>query len=47
MGANGLRLVEEKYTWDAVVKKMLAGYKRAAEYDTYNYLASASREVVV
>ena len=26
MGANGRRLVEEKYTWDAIVKKMLAGY---------------------
>ena len=27
MGANGRRLVEEKYTWDAVVKNMVAGYE--------------------
>ena len=27
MGANGRRLVEEKYTWDAVVMKMVKGYK--------------------
>ena len=27
MGANGRRLVEEKYTWDAVVKKMIVGYE--------------------
>lgn len=26
MGLNGRRLVEEKYTWEAVVKKMLEGY---------------------
>ena len=26
MGANGRRLVEEKYTWDAVVKEMVKGY---------------------
>lgn len=28
MGERGRRLVEEKYTWDAVVKKMIEGYKR-------------------
>ena len=28
MGERGRRLVEEKYTWDAVVKKMVEGYKR-------------------
>ena len=28
MGERGRRLVEEKYTWDAVVKKMVAGYGR-------------------
>ena len=27
MGANGRWLVEEKYTWEAVVKKMVEGYK--------------------
>ena len=27
MGENGRRLVEEKYTWDAVVKNMVIGYK--------------------
>lgn len=27
MGANGQRLVEEKYTWDAVVKAMVKGYE--------------------
>ena len=27
MGDNGRRLVEEKYTWDAVVKKMVSGYE--------------------
>jgi glycosyltransferase involved in cell wall biosynthesis len=27
MGANGRRLVEEKYTWDAVVKEMVKGYE--------------------
>ena len=27
MGANGRRLVEEKYTWAAVVKEMLKGYE--------------------
>ena len=27
MGENGRRLVEEKYTWDAVVKKILVGYE--------------------
>lgn len=27
MGDNGRRLVEEKYTWDAVVKNMVIGYK--------------------
>ena len=27
MGERGRRLVEEKYTWDAVVKKMIAGYE--------------------
>jgi hypothetical protein len=26
MGANGRRLVEEKYTWEAVVKEMVKGY---------------------
>ena len=26
MGARGRRLVEEKYTWDAVVKAMGKGY---------------------
>ena len=28
MGANGRRLVEEKYTWAAVVKEMVKGYER-------------------
>ena len=27
MGANGRRLVEEKYTWAAVVKEMVKGYE--------------------
>ena len=27
MGARGRRLVEEKYTWDAVVKAMVKGYE--------------------
>ena len=27
MGMNGRRLVEEKYTWDAVVKNMVTGYR--------------------
>lgn len=27
MGAKGRKLVEEKYTWDAVVKMMIEGYK--------------------
>ena len=27
MGERGGRLVEEKYTWDAVVKAMVMGYK--------------------
>ena len=27
MGARGRKLVEAKYTWDAVVKKMIEGYK--------------------
>ena len=27
MGGRGRKLVEEKYTWDAVVKKMLKGYE--------------------
>ena len=27
MGERGRRLVEEKYTWDAVVKKMVEGYE--------------------
>ena len=27
MGENGRRLVEEKYTWDAVVTKMVLGYE--------------------
>ena len=27
MGENGRRLVEEKYTWDAVVKEMVKGYR--------------------
>ena len=27
MGVNGRRLVEEKYTWDAVVKNMVKGYE--------------------
>jgi len=30
MGANGRRLVEEKYTWEAVVKTMEDGYKDLA-----------------
>ena len=30
MGANGRRLVEEKYTWDAVVKEMVKGYELVA-----------------
>lgn len=29
MGAKGRKLVEEKYTWDAVVKMMVDGYKIA------------------
>jgi len=28
MGERGRRLVEEKYTWDAVVKKVVEGYER-------------------
>ena len=28
MGARGRKLVEEKYTWDAVVKEMVKGYER-------------------
>jgi glycosyltransferase involved in cell wall biosynthesis len=28
MGLRGRKLVEEKYTWDAVVKKMVEGYER-------------------
>ena len=28
MGANGRRLVEERYTWAAVVKEMVKGYER-------------------
>lgn len=31
MGAKGRRLVEEKYTWDAVVKAMVKGYERLLE----------------
>ena len=27
MGENGRRLVEEKYTWAAVVKEMVKGYE--------------------
>jgi hypothetical protein len=27
MGKRGKKLVEEKYTWDAVCGKMLEGYK--------------------
>ena len=27
MGANGRKLVEDKYTWDVVVKNMIAGYE--------------------
>ena len=27
MGARGRKLVEEKYTWDAVVKAMVKGYE--------------------
>ena len=27
MGENGRRLVEERYTWDAVVKEMVKGYE--------------------
>ena len=27
MGARGRKLVDEKYTWDAVVKAMLKGYE--------------------
>ena len=26
MGERGRKLVEEKYTWDAVVRKMMEGY---------------------
>lgn len=29
MGAHGYKLVKEKYTWDAVVKKMIACYEEA------------------
>ena len=28
MGARGRKLVEEKYTWDAVVKEMVKGYEK-------------------
>jgi glycosyltransferase involved in cell wall biosynthesis len=28
MGLRGRKLVEEQYTWDAVVKKMVEGYER-------------------
>ena len=31
MGANGRRLVEEKYTWEAVVQKMVKGYGKVRE----------------
>ena len=27
MGERGRRLVEEKYTWDAVVREMVKGYE--------------------
>lgn len=30
MGANGRRLVEEKYTWEAVVKRMIKGYEEVS-----------------
>ena len=32
MGANGRRLVEEKYTWAAVVKEMVKGYELVVSY---------------
>ena len=31
MGARGSKLVEEKYTWDAVVKVMVKGYERLVQ----------------
>ena len=31
MGERGRKLVEEKYTWDAVVKKMVIGYNRIVQ----------------
>ena len=31
MGARGRELVEEKYTWDAVVKAMVKGYERVVQ----------------
>ena len=34
MGANGRRLVEEKYTWDAVVKEMFKGYEEILDART-------------
>lgn len=33
MGERGRRLVEEKYTWDAVVKAMVKGYERLVAFD--------------
>jgi glycosyltransferase involved in cell wall biosynthesis len=34
MGKRGRKLVEEKYTWDAVVKKMVAGYEEVLNVRT-------------
>jgi len=34
MGENGRRLVEEKYTWDAVVKEMVKGYEEVSDGKT-------------
>ena len=34
MGENGRRLVEEKYTWDAVVKEMFKGYEEILDART-------------
>ncbi len=33
MGERGRKLVEEKYTWDAVVKTMVKGYERVVVFD--------------
>ena len=34
MGENGRRLVEEKYTWDAVVKEMFKRYEEILDART-------------